>query len=209
MKLYLSSYRIPNLSVLEILLGRKANETRVALIPNAKDYHPIKLREEKIRKTSDYFRALGFSINIIDLKLYHNPTKLQDELNNYDLIWVLGGNSFVIRCEIEKSGFDIVIRNLLSNGKTYGGESAGAIIAGNSLVGIEAADDPRFADKVILSGMNLTNHFILPHVGNPLYNDSINIAKLTHQDDSSMIELSDSQVYVVDGSSSQVLSAEV
>ena len=207
MNLYLSSYRIPNLAELESLLGQPAHKTKVALIPNAKDYHPKKLRAEKILESLEYFSALGFKAKVVDLQIYNNPSILETELHSYDLIWVLGGNSFVIRSEIEKTGFDNVIRNSLNQGKTYGGESAGAIIAGNSLEGIEAADDPKFAEKVIYQGMNLTNHFILPHVGNQQYSEAINIAKRTHKDDKSMIELTDSQVYLVKGGSTRVLSS--
>jgi dipeptidase E len=205
MKLYLSSYRVPKLDDLISLVGISAKRTQVALIPNAKDYYVKHVRDIKIRDTSQYFQGLGFNTDVVDLVDFDNATNLKNKLDKYDLIWVMGGNSFILRYEMRRSGFETIINDLLQDGKVYGGSSAGAIVAGNSLHGIEFADNPEFAETVIWDGLKLIDCFILPHVGNQDCSEAIERARESHKNDKTLLELSDQQAIVVDGSKMKIV----
>jgi len=207
MKLYLSSYRIPALNDLLELVGKPANDTKVALIPNAKDYYAERARYVKIRDVTEFFTGLGFHIAVIDLRKFADADVLQKALGQYDLIWAMGGNTFNLRYEMQRSGFEIAIRGLLKAGKVYGGESAGALVAGNNLRGIEYADDSEFAEKVLWDGLKLTDHFVLPHVGSADFKDVIQKAREIHKDDKTMVEVTDSQAFVVNGTDARVIEA--
>lgn len=198
MKLYLSSYRIPTPKALATLLGKELNQTTVALIPNAKDYYTQKPWDVTVGSLVDYMQQLGLTVDIVDLRQYHNPTAINEKLASYDLIWAMGGNTFMLRYEMRRSGFDRIISELLDNGKVYGGDSAGALVAGASIAGVELADNPDFAEKIVLEGLRLIPSVLLPHVDNPEFAEVLPVFRKLHQD-KVIIELKDSQALIVDG----------
>lgn len=207
MKLYLSSIGIPDLGALSELVGKPIAETRLALIPNAQDHYARRARAEIISAGVEYFRNLGFgAVDVVDLRRYHTkPQQLKKRLGQSDVVWVYGGNTFVLRDEIERSGFDKAIRELLTKNMVYGGESAGAAVAGNSLRGVELADNPRFTETVRWNGMGLVDHFFLPHVGNEKLGLTIERIRLLHKADKSLLTLTDTQAFILDGTVERVV----
>lgn len=195
MKLYLSSYRIPEAKSLEKLLEKPLSDTSVALIPNAKDYYAKKAWDYKVQSYLGYFASLGMSVNVVDLREFSEPDSLRSALQDHDMIWAAGGNTFCLRYEMQRSGFDACIKELLAEGKVYGGDSAGAIVAGVSLKGIEAADIPEFAPEIIHEGLGLVPHMILPHIGNPEFAGAMEQAKALNSEHST-IELTDAQAAI-------------
>ena len=207
MKLYLSSYRIPVPDELRKLLGKPLGETSVALIPNAADYYSKLAWEFKVRELVRYMEQLGLKVDVVDLRGYNDPTTLRDKLTAHDLIWVMGGNTYILRYEMRRSGFERVIKELLDTGIVYGGDSAGALVAGSSIAGIESADEPEFAEEVIEEGLTLTPFLILPHVDNPAFASILPIFKNRHQG-KDIIELKDSQAIVFDNGNHHIVEAE-
>jgi dipeptidase E len=204
MKLYLSSYRIPSIVELEELLGKSLQETRVALLPNAKDYYSQRARDFKVGDLGDYMQQLGLKVEIVDLREYDDPEVLKTKLAQYDLIWAMGGNTYMLRYEMQRSGFASMIKDLLETGVVYGGDSAGALVAGLSIAGVELADEPEFAEELITDGLALVPFVILPHVDNPEFRDVLPVFRELHKD-KEIIELTDAQVTIFDGNSHRVV----
>jgi len=198
MKLYLSSYRIPTPNDLSELLGKSLNEVSVALIPNAKDYYIERARNFKVNDLVEYMQQLGLKVEIVDLRDYNDANVLKQKLTGYDLIWAMGGNTYMLRYEMRRSGFEKVIKELLDAGIVFGGDSAGALVAGVSIAGVESADEPEFAEEIIEDGLELVPFAILPHVDNPEFTDVLPIFRNIHQDKNEVIELKDSQAVIFD-----------
>jgi len=199
MKLYLSSYRVPTPKDLEALLPRQIKGARVAIITNAKDYKQnAPERKFKLNNLKDFLQDIGFKAKFFDLRDYSNADELETGLAGYDLIWAAGGNTFVLMHEIKRSGFDKAIKNLLKKGIVYGGESAGAVVAGTSLRGIELADDPGEATGVIWDGMGLIDRVIVPHADNIEFQDSIVKVIEMHRSSGKLAVLKDNQALFVD-----------
>jgi dipeptidase E len=196
-KLYLSSYRIPAPQDLEGLLGKPLRETSVALISNAKDYYAPRAKDFTVGKLVAYMEQLGMSVEVIDLRDYSDANAVQQALADHDLMWAMGGNTYMLRYEMRRSGFDRIIAALLESGVVYGGDSAGALVAGQSIAGVESADEPAFAEEYIAEGLNLIPYVVLPHVDNPEFTDVLPIFRETHQD-KEIIELKDSQAVIFD-----------
>ena len=55
---------------------------------------------------------------------------IHDVIEASDIIYVGGGNSFLLLQEMRRSGADTIITEAVTNGKPYIGESAGAVVAG-------------------------------------------------------------------------------
>ncbi len=175
MRLYLSSYRVGDRA--GSLLALLGSGKRAALIENALDLCSEDAREMHRREVYDpasELNSLGISSTRLDLRRYFGRTEaLEAELSNYDLVWVVGGNAFVLRRAMKASGFDDVITRMLDNDQiVYGGFSAGAVVAAPSLAGIQLMDD---ADEVpagydhepVWDGLGLIDHAIVPHFRSP------------------------------------------
>ena len=206
MKLYLSSYRIPTPSDLEELLGKPLNQASVALIANAKDYYTERPRNFTVSEFTKYMEGLGLSVDEIDLREFDRADTLKERLKAYDLIYASGGNTYMLRFEMRRSGFDKVIKELLDEGKEFGGFSAGALVAGISIAGVEMDDEPDFAEEVIKEGLNLIPYVILPHVDDPAYKDILLTFRDIHRD-RDIIELKDSQAAVFNDTEHKIVEA--
>jgi dipeptidase E len=168
MRLFLSSYRADNHEAELIELFGKGS--KVAVITNAKDDKPETERKESVNEGLEYFSKLGFKPIEIDLRKYFGDMKkLDEELRQYPAVWGAGGNTFLLRRALSYSGTDRLLYDLVrKNEISYGGESAGAILATPSLQGTQHGDDPHFIPKgyqkeIIWDGLDFVAYHIVPH----------------------------------------------
>jgi dipeptidase E len=170
MRLYLSSERLGERA--GALLGMLAG-SHVAIIANGYDGASAMAREiyrAEVYDPAAEFRSLGLEPAEIDLRAHFgDPQSLRERLAGYHLVWVMGGNSFVLRRAMKQSGFDTIIRDLLdTDAIAYGGYAAGAVVAGPSLRGLELMDDPfelpdGYDEALVWSGLGLTPFVVVPH----------------------------------------------
>jgi dipeptidase E len=143
----------------------------------------------------------------VDLKNYFNdPAKLKEDLSKYDFVWVNGGNVFYLRMLMQQSGFDKIIKALVGSGIVYGGDSAGAIVAGPSLKGFERADHIDQVSKVIYEGIGLVDFVPLPHWGTEKFQSALDKIKEDCVRQGMDIEvMTDNQAIIVEGDSRRVI----
>lgn len=208
MRLYLSSYRLGNAT--EQLLHLMGNGRRVGIIPNALDLIPADDRERYRLTTYDpaaEFLRLGLEAETLDLRDHFGRGGLDQILPRYNLIWVLGGNSFVLRRAMAQSGFDQAIAAALSDDLlVFGGFSAGAVVATPTLRGIELIDDPRpvppgYAEPILWDGLGLVDFSIVPHVDSDHPETELAASSATHMAEHRMPyrTLRDGEVIIRDG----------
>jgi dipeptidase E len=111
------------------ILPRPANQINVAYITTASKTEPDKTYVEKDRKLLE---EAGFNIEEIDIE-GQSQKALYKLLQNINLIYVQGGNTFHLLKAIRESGFDEVILDSIAQGKIYIGVSAGSIICGPTI----------------------------------------------------------------------------
>ncbi len=197
MKLYLCSYRLPTPDELFALIGKSPIGCKLAIIPNAKDFQLPDERAMKLDELIYDIAKFGFVTEVVDLRDYDDPEPLETALTGFDAIWIAGGNTYVIRSEMRRSGFDKIIYKLLNAGMVYCGESAGAIVAGLSLEGSEVMDDPGFASEVIQEGLGLIPNILVPHADNPDYVEYVNHMKKHYKDDGRVVYIDDNKALVL------------
>lgn len=197
MKLYLSSYRFPEPEELLRLFVKYPLASKLAIIPNAQDYRLPDERGDRLDELTADLAKIGLESDIVDLREHEDAEILYETLKNYDGLWVAGGNSFVIRSEMRRSGFDSIIQKLLKLGLVYCGESAGAIVAGLTLQGTEPADEPELADHIIWEGLGLTERIIAPHADNQAFTEYINHMKKLYKGNDRVLYLNDDQAFIV------------
>lgn len=175
MRLYLSSYRIGDRA--GSLLALLGSGKRTAIISNALDNISATARaiyRDEVYDPHVELRALGLETEELDLRRYFGqPEALRAHLGTFDLVWVTGGNAFVLRRAMKQSGFDDVIVDMLDKDEiVYGGFSAGAVVAAPTLAGIELMDDPApvppgYAAEPVWEGLGLIDHSLVPHYRSP------------------------------------------
>lgn len=210
MRLFLSSIRFGNQAeLLQELLGEQA---KIGVIANARDYNDVAERAQGVQELLGDLTSLGFEPHEVDLRPYFGqPDMLRLELQKYAMVWVAGGNTFVLARAFEAAGaYDVIAELVRSNALIYGGESAGAIMATPSLKGVEFADDPDvvpagYADTDVWDGMGLLPYSIVPHYQSG-YEGIDRMEELLVEDGISYKTLTDSQVLLVVGEDETVLS---
>lgn len=167
MKLYLSSYRLGDDA--ERLSELVSGEKRVGVVRNALDYSDDVVRLEKGREREfDELRALSLHPEEVDLKNYFGAgAGLRKTIGQLDALWVVGGNTFILRRAMKQSGLEEV---LLEQPKpfVYAGYSAGACAVTPMLRGIHLVDEPEivpagYEEEVIWDGLGLVSFSIVPH----------------------------------------------
>lgn len=172
MKFYLSSYGLGNEENLKKFQGMIACTTKVtAYISNALDIctDPERKKEYENEDMSA-LKAIGLIPNIIDLRDYFGQqAQLKQLLEKFDIIWVSGGNTFVLRQAMKLSGLDDILQEYYKQNKEiiYGGYSAGICILAPTLKGLDIVDNPNlrpYGDHAtIWDGLGIIDYSISPH----------------------------------------------
>ncbi|PKM93105.1 MAG: hypothetical protein CVU84_17500 [Firmicutes bacterium HGW-Firmicutes-1] len=171
MKFYLSSFKTGS-EVEKLKKITQNGNKRVVYISNALDYL-TDLEERKRYEGNDIsdLKQLGFLVELLDLRYYFNKQiELEERIREYDLIWISGGNSFVLLQAMKLSGFDVIIKKYYEEKVdiVYGGFSAGVCVLGPTLKGIHLVDDQTekpYGEQhaVIWDGLGILDYVIVPH----------------------------------------------
>lgn len=137
---------------------------------NAADIFGPAKRPDYLRKEIASLREIGLEGEDLDLRDYFREHQtLSKKLREYGGVWVMGGNTFVLRRAMRQSGFDQLAPPLVENNQlVYGGFSAGAVVASQTLKGIELVDSPTqlpedYDPTIIDTGLGFYDKSIAPH----------------------------------------------
>jgi len=175
MRLYLSSERLGDRA--GSLIGLTGSGRRAVIIRNGYDHVTAELRalfQARATDPADELAALGYLTTDLDLRDYFGrPDALRRTLEGVDLVWVPGGNAFVLRRAMRQSGFDDLVTELLdADAFVYGGADAGAMVAAPTLEGLDMLADPAvtpmgYQQHIPWDGLGLIDHSIVPHYRSP------------------------------------------
>lgn len=168
MRLYLSSYRLGDQP--RQLLAMLDAPGPVAVIGNALDAEPVQTRERAIDFEIQALAGLGIDAAEFDLRDYfRDPRQCAQRLARYRMVWVRGGNVFVLRHALACSGADIALTGLIaSDAIVYAGYSAGCCVLAPSLRGLELIDDPDATGAAPRwDGLGQLPYAIVPHYRSP------------------------------------------
>lgn len=212
MRLFLSSQNFGNHT--ETLLQLISSRKKVIFINNAKDYSSPTERGQHSAEKKEEFTAIGLQFQEIDLRDYFGKRaelakKLEQDIG---LVWLSGGNTFILRRALRYSGLDKLLPEFLrQDAFVLGGSSAGSIVATPSLHGTEYGDDPHelpdgYNETVIWDGLNLVPFYIVPHYRSEWFGEeSEAMAQYFKQQSMPYYALKDGQVVVVQNEKTEVL----
>jgi len=199
MKLYLSSYLIPDPKVFTDFVGKELSLIKIGLVTNAKDHKPTVERADKIKFLLEYFKGFGFKVEEINLLDHVEGNNLLERFKKFDVVWFVGGNTYSLRYAIKQSNCESILKQALNEGIIYAGDSAGAIIVGPTLKYFDAADDPHIVPEVIYDGLNIVDFAVLPHWDSPAFSHVLgDIETQLNNDGYKTIRLNDNEYLLVE-----------
>jgi len=205
MKIFLSSYKFGDKP--EIFFGMLDDGDRVAIIANAGDGHDPVTRAEKVEEEIMFFDSQDIEAEELDLRDYFERSELLSEkLEEFDAVWVRGGNSFLLRSAMEKSGFaSILPEKLKDDSLVYGGYSAGACVLGPTLMGIDLCDDVSvvqevYGEEVVWDGLGIVPFTIAPHYDSDHPESDLidEVINYYYENDIEHIKLRDGETFFID-----------
>ena len=140
----------------EIVSNDRIDKARVLYITTASDGED----DDKSWMQAEYNTILDLGIkeeNIIEYKIGNEVNTL-----DYDIMYMMGGNTFYLMDVIRKTSFDKVIKSFIDSGKVYIGSSAGSEILGNS-VDIALGYDENKVNMTDFTGLKIIDGLIIPH----------------------------------------------
>ena len=159
MELFLTSYLAGTKKLAEDFLSDlKVKE--IVFIPTASN---VESYTKHVDEAIDTFRDLGYSLNILDISK-REYAEIIDILDVCECLYISGGNTFYLLQELKKKELCKIIRQRVSKGMLYMGESAGAIISAPDIEYNHIMDDKTVAKELKdYSGLALVDFYALPH----------------------------------------------
>lgn len=187
----------------------------IAVIANAMDAQPPEQREAGVRREVDALTALGLRPSELDLRAFFDrpPAEVEAPLARFPAVWLRGGNAFMLRYALARSGADTALTALLRrDALVYAGYSAGPCVLAPSLRGLEYCDDPQvvpdtYGDPVVRDGLGILDHAVVPHVashGHPETEALGVVAANYRAEGTPHLTLRDGQALVIVGAESRI-----
>jgi dipeptidase E len=172
-RLYLSSFRMGgHPELLTALIGEDSR--RAVVIANALDDAPADVRRAGVERELAALAELGIDAVELDLRdFFGQEQRLRRDLSGVSLAWLRGGNVFMLRYALRRSGADTVLGDLLAaDALVYAGYSAGPCVLSPSLRGLELVDDADavrriYGSEPVWDGLGLLQEAFVPHYQSP------------------------------------------
>ncbi|NYE17414.1 Type 1 glutamine amidotransferase-like domain-containing protein [Actinomadura citrea] len=196
-------------------LVRSPGGARVAVIANAVDALPGAERRVAVEGEIQALAALGLRPVEIDLRTFfdQDPSRVAAVLRGFPMLWVRGGNVFVLRHALAKSGADHAVTELLQeDAVVYAGYSAGACVLAPDLHGLEQCDDPQavhtaYGASARFDGLAILDYVVVPHIDSPGHPETEVLGAVADHYRSQGVAhrtLRDGQAIVIDGPATAV-----
>jgi dipeptidase E len=147
---------------------------RRVVIANAMDDAPPQVRRAGVELELAALSGLGLDAVELDLRGYFGQERrLRRDLAGVSMAWLRGGNVFMLRYALYRSGADVMFQDLLAaDSLVYAGYSAGPCVLSPSLRGLELVDDADAVTRVygappVWEGLALLGEAFVPHYGSP------------------------------------------
>lgn len=208
MRLYLSSFQTgDHPGHLTALVGEDGR--RAVIIANALDDASADVRRAGAGRERAALAGLGFEAVELDLRDYFGQQeRLRRDLAGASLAWLRGGNVFMLRYALWRSGADAVFRDVLAaDALVHAGYSAGPCVLSPSLRGLELVDDAAAVRRIygaepVWDGLAVLPEAFVPHYQSPGHAETAAMNRVVDRyraDGVAYRTLQDGQVLLVSG----------
>ena len=143
-KMFLCSSFKDSYSLLSDFAGESLKGKSVTFIPTASAVEEV---THYVAAAKEAFHQLDMPLETVQMA-EHTAQEITHMIERNDVIYVSGGNTFYLLQELRKHRLDHVLKEEMSKGKLYIGESAGSIIMAPSIEYISLMDDQEKAPEL-------------------------------------------------------------
>ncbi len=137
---------------------------------NAVDFGDKERKSQNTQNQIQQLVGLGFEASELDLRNYFGKEEvLEKYLREIGLVWIHGGNAFILQRAFAQSGFRKIIKEMVVRDQiVYAGFSAAVCVITPTLHGAELVDDPTivpegYDEKFSWDGLRLINYNVAVH----------------------------------------------
>ena len=196
MEILLMSYLAGAKSITKKYLSKMVSN-KIIFIPTAGNVEPY---TGYIDEGVEMLKSLGYELEIIDISKY-DEDYLKNKLSKTECICISGGNTFYLLQELKKKNLIGLLYERIKEGLFYIGESAGAIIMSENIEYNQIMDDKSIASELDdYMGVNVFNHYVLPHIGEYPFEESTQKILENYQDKISLVAINNSEAILVNDS---------
>lgn len=175
----------------------KMISNKIVFIPTASNVEPY---TGYIDEGVEMLKSLGYELEIIDISKY-DEDYLKNKLSKTECICISGGNTFYLLQELKKKNLIGLLYERIKEGLFYIGESAGAIIMSENIEYSQMMDDKSIASELDdYTGVNVFEHYVLPHIGEYPFEESTQKILENYQDKISLVAINNSEAILVNDS---------
>ena len=196
MEMLLMSYLAGTESITKKYLSKMVSN-KIVFIPTAGNVEPY---TGYIDEGIEMLKSLGYEVEILDITKF-DETYLKDKFLKTECICISGGNTFYLLQEIKRKNLVEVLFKRIKEGLFYIGESAGAIIMSENIEYNQIMDDKSIASELDdYTGVNVFDHYVLPHIGEYPFEESTQKILENYQDKISLVAINNSEAILVNDS---------
>ena len=196
MEMLLMSYLAGTESITKRYLSKMVSN-KIVFIPTAGNVEPY---TGYIDEGIEMLKSLGYEVEILDITKF-DETYLKDKFLKTECICISGGNTFYLLQEIKRKNLVEVLFKRIKEGLFYIGESAGAIIMSENIEYSQMMDDKSIASELDdYTGVNVFDHYVLPHIGEYPFEESTQKILENYQDKISLVAINNSEAILVNDS---------
>lgn len=201
-RLFLAS---SGLEYIKTFVGKDPSQVKMLFIPTAGN-----LDDDVwwIDKDRDVLGKMGFQIIELDIAK-ESLEKAEEALQNTDIVYVAGGNTFYLLKQLRDTGFDKLLTKYVENGILYAGASAGSLIAGLDIKPVATIDEPEKVEKLdSTKGLGWVDIVPIPHYDMATRTKAIDDIKKKYKDEFEIVLLTDDDAIVVEGGNWKVVESK-
>ena len=196
MEMLLMSYLAGTESITKKYLSKMVSN-KIVFIPTAGNVEPY---TGYIDEGIEMLKSLGYEVEILDISKY-DEDYLKNKLSKTECICISGGNTFYLLQELKKKNLIGLLYERIKEGLFYIGESAGAIIMSENIEYSQMMDDKSIASELDdYTGVNVFEHYVLPHIGEYPFEESTQKILENYQDKISLVAINNSEAILVNDS---------
>ena len=201
MEILLMSYLAGTRNITKKYLSKMVMN-KILFIPTAGNVEPY---TGYIDEGIEMLKSLGYEVEIIDISKF-DEDYLKDKLLKTECICISGGNTFYLLQELKKKKLVDLLFNRIKEGLFYIGESAGAIIMSENIEYNQMMDDKSIASELDdYTGVNVFDHYVLPHIGEYPFEETAQKTLDTYQDKISLVPINNNEAILVNDNGYTVL----
>ena len=201
-QLFLCSYFAGVKDLFRQYVSEKQLGKQILFIPTAANVEEYRGYIDEALQT---FEDLGFQVEVLDISACDRETA-QAKIFQSKLLYISGGNTFYLLQELKKKQLLSLIKEQITDGMIYVGESAGAIITAKDIDYNKIMDDKTFAMELNdTEALNEVDFYVLPHLGEEPFAESAQATLDTYSDQLNLLSLNNCQAVLVEGEEVKVL----